>query len=77
MGFFSEFDIAGLVIFVGEVYATANQRKQWVFMTDCSIHESLSKIPSNNLLAISFSALSTGQDSCVPISHNLVGSTVS
>ncbi|KAL8091745.1 hypothetical protein AgCh_034124 [Apium graveolens] len=72
----SEFDIAGLVVFVGEVFETANQRKQWIFMTDCSVHESHSRRPFSNLLAINFCALSTGHDSYVPISHNLVGSTV-
>ncbi|KAL8091353.1 protein BREAST CANCER SUSCEPTIBILITY 2 homolog A-like isoform X1 [Apium graveolens] len=74
----SEFDIAGHVVFVGGVYETANQRKQWVFVTDCSVHESHSRSPVSNLLAINFSALSTGtgHDLHIPISHNLVGSTV-
>lgn len=77
MDIFSEFDIAGLVVFVGEVYETANQRKQWVFVTDGSVHESHSRRIFSNLLAINFCALSTGHDSDVPISRNLVGSTVS
>ncbi|WOH16371.1 hypothetical protein DCAR_0935922 [Daucus carota subsp. sativus] len=72
----SEFDIAGFVIFVGEVHATANQRKQWVFVTDCSVHGSHTNRPSDDLLAISFCAPTSGHDLYLPISHNLVGSTV-
>lgn len=77
MGFFSEFDIAGVVVFVGEVYTTAHKKKQWVFVTDGSIHDSHSKEPSYSLLAISFCSPYIDCESYMPINFNLAGSTVS
>ena len=59
------------------VHATANQIKRWVFMTECSVHESHSKRPSNVLLVIRFWAQTAGHDLYLPISHNLVVSMVS
>ncbi|RVW27383.1 Protein breast cancer susceptibility 2-like B [Vitis vinifera] len=50
----SEFDIAALVVYVGEVYTAAHQKKQWVFVTDGSVSELGSEEASNCLLAISF-----------------------
>ncbi|XP_052172004.1 protein BREAST CANCER SUSCEPTIBILITY 2 homolog B-like isoform X2 [Diospyros lotus] len=72
----SEFDLAALVVYVGDVYSDALQKKQWVFVTDGSISESHSEEPSNSLLAISFWSPHTDCDSYTPINHNLVGSVV-
>ncbi|KAL7248632.1 hypothetical protein ACSBR2_003387 [Camellia fascicularis] len=72
----SEFDIAALVVYVGEVYTDSHQKKQWVFVTDSSISESHSAEPSNSLLAISFSSSYIDCDSFSPINQNLVGSVV-
>ncbi|XP_059668072.1 protein BREAST CANCER SUSCEPTIBILITY 2 homolog B-like [Cornus florida] len=72
----SEFDIAALVVYVGEVYTTAHQKKQWVFVTDGSISELDSEDPTNSLLAISFCSPSVDCDSFVPINYNLAGSMV-
>ncbi|GLT92773.1 hypothetical protein SLE2022_105930 [Rubroshorea leprosula] len=71
----SEFDIAALVVYVGEVYMAAHQKKQWVFVTDDSLFGSQLEDLSNSLLAISFSSPCTN-DSYEPINSNLVGSTV-
>lgn len=73
--FSSEFDIAGLVVFVGEVYTAAHKKKQWVFVTDGSIHDSHSKEPSYSLLAISFCSPYIDCESYIPINFNLAGST--
>ncbi|XP_063940889.1 uncharacterized protein LOC108193394 [Daucus carota subsp. sativus] len=54
------------------VHATANQIKRWVFMTECSVHESHSKRRSKVLLVIRFCAQTAGHDLYLPISHNLV-----
>ncbi|CAK9150441.1 unnamed protein product [Ilex paraguariensis] len=70
----SEFDIAAFVVYVGEMYTAAYQKKQWVFVTDGSISELQSKEPYNSLLAISFCSPSC--DSFAPINFNLAGSTV-
>ena len=75
-GLFSEFDIAALVVYVGEVYTTAHQKKQWVFVTDGSVSELGSEEASNSLLAISFCASSV-DDSFAPVNYNLKGSIVS
>ncbi|XP_034695014.1 protein BREAST CANCER SUSCEPTIBILITY 2 homolog B-like isoform X1 [Vitis riparia] len=71
----SEFDIAALVVYVGEVYTAAHQKKQWVFVTDGSVSELGSEEASNCLLAISFCSPSV-DDSFVPVNSNLEGSTV-
>ncbi|PSS34720.1 Protein BREAST CANCER SUSCEPTIBILITY 2 B like [Actinidia chinensis var. chinensis] len=72
----SEFDIAALVVYVGEVYTDAHQKKQWVFVTDGSISVSHLEEPSNSLLAISFCSPYIDGDSFAPINDNLVGSAV-
>ncbi|XWS60009.1 hypothetical protein CRYUN_Cryun08bG0171400 [Craigia yunnanensis] len=72
----SEFDIAAYVVYVGEVYTAAHQKKQWVFVTDDSISDSLSEGLSDSLLAISFCSPCIDEDSFAPINSNLVGSMV-
>ncbi|KAK2987308.1 hypothetical protein RJ640_000084 [Escallonia rubra] len=71
----SEFDIAAFVIYVGEVYTAAHQKKQWVFVTDGSLTE-LHLEETNPLLAISFCSPCVDCDSVLPINYNLAGSTV-
>ncbi|XP_022159315.1 protein BREAST CANCER SUSCEPTIBILITY 2 homolog B-like isoform X2 [Momordica charantia] len=70
----SEFDVVAMVIHVGEVFTTAHQKKQWIFVADGSIFESHSGL-SNSLLAISFCSPYVGDESFVPMNCNLVGST--
>ncbi|XVE62082.1 hypothetical protein DITRI_Ditri06bG0090800 [Diplodiscus trichospermus] len=72
----SEFDIAAYVVYVGEVYTAANQKKQWVFVTDDSISDLLSEGLSDSLLAISFCSPRMDEDSFAPINSNLVGSII-
>ncbi|XP_012089778.1 protein BREAST CANCER SUSCEPTIBILITY 2 homolog B isoform X2 [Jatropha curcas] len=72
----SEFDIAAYVVYVGEVYTTAQWKKQWVFVTDCSISALWSEELSNSLLAISFCSPYIDDDSFTPINYNLEGSAV-
>ncbi|OVA07838.1 BRCA2 repeat [Macleaya cordata] len=74
----SEFDIAAVVVYVGEAYRSGHQKKQWVFVTDDSMSgsELLSEGSSNCLLAISFCSPSMDYDSFPPINYTLAGSTV-
>ncbi|XP_026440082.1 protein BREAST CANCER SUSCEPTIBILITY 2 homolog B-like [Papaver somniferum] len=74
----SEFDIAAVVVYVGESYTSGHQKKQWVFVTDDSMSgsKSLAEGSSNCLLAISFCSPSMGKDSFASISYTLEGSTV-
>ncbi|KAI8557146.1 hypothetical protein RHMOL_Rhmol05G0312600 [Rhododendron molle] len=72
----SEFDIAALVVSVGEVCSDTHQKKQWVFVTDGSISESQLEQTSSSVLAISFSLPYNDCNSFAPINHNLVGSVV-
>ncbi|CAA2969893.1 BREAST CANCER SUSCEPTIBILITY 2 homolog B-like isoform X1 [Olea europaea subsp. europaea] len=72
----SEFDIAAFVVYVGEVYTEAHQKKQWVFVTDESASELISKESSDTLLAISFYLPYTEWDSFAPINNNVAGSVV-
>ncbi|XP_050213613.1 protein BREAST CANCER SUSCEPTIBILITY 2 homolog B isoform X2 [Mercurialis annua] len=72
----NEFDTAAYVVHVGEVYASAHSKKQWVFVTDSSISTSKSEEISNSLLAISFCSPYVNDDSFTPINCNLVGTTV-
>ncbi|XP_021288995.1 protein BREAST CANCER SUSCEPTIBILITY 2 homolog B isoform X1 [Herrania umbratica] len=72
----SEFDIAVYVVYVGEVYTAAHQKKQWVFVTDDSISNLPSEGLSDSLLAISFCSSCIDKDSFAPINSNLVGSMV-
>lgn len=70
MGSCSEFDVAALVVHVGESYSDpiTTRKKQWVFVTDYSASESL--------LGICFCSY-VQDDSFAPVNSNLVGSTVS
>ncbi|CAN6467440.1 unnamed protein product [Victoria cruziana] len=70
----SEFDIAGVIVYVGELYLSGNHRKQWVFLTDGSISDSRNS--PNSLLAISFSLSTMDAESCAPVHSALTGSTV-
>ncbi|CAI9287354.1 unnamed protein product [Lactuca saligna] len=75
----SEFDVAGLVVYVGEVHKFGDEKRQWVFVTDgttTSISPQHDFSLSDSLLAISFFSPSVDCDSIVPINYNLVGSTV-
>ncbi|PIA59575.1 hypothetical protein AQUCO_00400456v1 [Aquilegia coerulea] len=74
----SEFDIAALVVYVGDVYLSGHHKKQWVFVTDGSIavSELESKDVSNCLLAISICTPTADNDSFAPISSTLAGSTI-
>ncbi|KAF3962282.1 hypothetical protein CMV_013187 [Castanea mollissima] len=72
----SEFDIAVVIVYVGEVFKTPHQKKQWVFVTDSSISESQSEELSNSLLAIRFCSPFIDDDSFAPVNSNLAGSTV-
>ncbi|XP_056170255.1 protein BREAST CANCER SUSCEPTIBILITY 2 homolog B-like isoform X2 [Syzygium oleosum] len=72
----SEFDIAAFVLYVGEVYTTAHQKRQWIFVTDGSKVEMQAGKYDTSLLAISFSFPPIDDDSFVPINYNLAGSTV-
>ncbi|XP_049936244.1 protein BREAST CANCER SUSCEPTIBILITY 2 homolog A-like isoform X2 [Nymphaea colorata] len=70
----SEFDIAGVIVYVGELYLSGNHKKQWVFLTDGSILDCINS--PNSLLAISFSLSITDAESCAPLHSALTGSTV-
>lgn len=61
---------------MGEVFASAQQKKQWIFVADGSISESHSEGISNSLLAISFCSPYADDESFVPMNCNLTGSTV-
>ncbi|XP_060193023.1 protein BREAST CANCER SUSCEPTIBILITY 2 homolog B-like [Lycium barbarum] len=71
-----EFDIAAVVVFVGQLYTEAHQKKQWVFVADGSTATLDSNDGSETLMAISFTSPCIRTDSFAPISSNLVGSTV-
>ncbi|XP_058000163.1 protein BREAST CANCER SUSCEPTIBILITY 2 homolog B isoform X2 [Hevea brasiliensis] len=71
----SEFDTAAYIVHVGEVYTTAQWKKQWVFVTDNSLSTLESEEISNSLLAISFCSPYIDGDSFSPINYNLAGST--
>ncbi|XP_048225875.1 protein BREAST CANCER SUSCEPTIBILITY 2 homolog B isoform X1 [Ricinus communis] len=72
----SEFDTAAYVVYVGEVYTTAQWKKQWVFVIDNSISTLKSEEISNSLLAISFCTPCINDGSFAPINSNLAGTTV-
>ncbi|TMX03981.1 hypothetical protein EJD97_012552 [Solanum chilense] len=71
-----EFDIAAVVVFVGQLYAEAHQTKQWVFVADGSKAMLDSDDELETLMAISFTSPHIGTDSFAPINSNLVESTV-
>ncbi|KAL2557929.1 Protein BREAST CANCER SUSCEPTIBILITY 2-like protein B [Forsythia ovata] len=72
----SEFDIAAFVVYVGEVYTAAHQKKQWVFVTDESTSELYTKESSDTLLAISLFLPYMECDSFAPVNYNVAGSVV-
>ncbi|XP_038906310.1 protein BREAST CANCER SUSCEPTIBILITY 2 homolog B isoform X2 [Benincasa hispida] len=72
----SEFDLVAIVVHVGEVFTTAQQKKQWIFVADGSLSESHSEGISNSLLAISFCSPYADDESFVPMNCNLIGSTI-
>ncbi|KAG0477017.1 hypothetical protein HPP92_013858 [Vanilla planifolia] len=74
----SEFDVAAVIVHVGEVFISGFQRKQWMFVTDgsgCNF-SSLTEDQYNCLLAIRFCLPSFGNDSPSPIGQWLSGTTV-
>ncbi|XP_044974947.1 protein BREAST CANCER SUSCEPTIBILITY 2 homolog A-like isoform X2 [Hordeum vulgare subsp. vulgare] len=73
----SEFDIAGVVLHVGDVYSCSSQKRQWLFLTDGSkfISASQSTEQDDYLLAVSFSCSTVGDDSAF-FSYALSGNTV-
>ncbi|KAM3197159.1 hypothetical protein ACQJBY_072686 [Aegilops geniculata] len=73
----SEFDIAGVVLHVGDVYLCSNQKRQWLFLTDGSkfISASQSTVQDDCLLAVSFSCSSSSDDGAF-FSYALSGNTV-
>ncbi|XP_051223046.1 protein BREAST CANCER SUSCEPTIBILITY 2 homolog B isoform X3 [Lolium perenne] len=73
----SEFDIAGVVLHVGDVYLCSSQKRQWLFLTDGSKFTSAQHSAEQDdcLLAVSFSCRIAGDDS-VFFSHALAGNTV-
>ncbi|XP_027069863.1 protein BREAST CANCER SUSCEPTIBILITY 2 homolog B [Coffea arabica] len=72
----SEFDIAACVVYVGDAYTTDRHKKQWVFVTDGSIHGLHSREPLESLLAIGFCSPFSDGDMLAPVNYNLAGSTV-
>ncbi|KAH7667550.1 Breast cancer type 2 susceptibility protein [Dioscorea alata] len=74
----SEFDIAAVVVHVGEVCLSGRQKKQWVFMTDgsCGSSDSGFEGPYSCLLAVNFCGPILNNDSSSLISHNLSGTVV-
>ncbi|XP_039846384.1 protein BREAST CANCER SUSCEPTIBILITY 2 homolog A-like isoform X5 [Panicum virgatum] len=72
----SEFDIAGVILYVGNMYLCNNQKRQWLFITDGSKFISEQKSEEQDcLLAVSFSSPTTGED-CALFSNTLSGNTV-
>ncbi|XP_062193519.1 protein BREAST CANCER SUSCEPTIBILITY 2 homolog B-like [Phragmites australis] len=72
----SEFDIAGVILYVGNIYLCSNQKRQWLFLTDGSKFISEQKSEERDcLLAVSFSCPTTGEDSAL-FSYALSGSIV-
>ncbi|XP_057808208.1 protein BREAST CANCER SUSCEPTIBILITY 2 homolog B-like [Salvia miltiorrhiza] len=69
----SEFDMAALVVYVGEVYRQGCQQKQWVFVTDGSA--AIEGSP-DVLLAINFCLPYVEFDSSVPMNSSIAGSVV-
>ncbi|KAM0948097.1 putative breast cancer type 2 susceptibility protein [Dioscorea sansibarensis] len=74
----SEFDIAAVVVHVGEVCLSGRQKKQWVFMTDgsCGGSDSEFEGPYSCLLAVNFCGPIFNNDSSSLVSHNLSGTVV-
>ncbi|CAL4978042.1 unnamed protein product [Urochloa decumbens] len=72
----SEFDVAGVILYVGNIYLCSNQKRQWLFLTDGSKFISGEKSEEQDcLLAVSFSSPTTGEDSAL-FSYTFSGNTV-
>ena len=72
----SEFDIAGLILYVGNTYLCSNKKKQWLFLTDGSKFISGQGCEEQDcLLAVSISSAPTDEDSAL-FSYTLSGNTV-
>ncbi|XP_066375141.1 protein BREAST CANCER SUSCEPTIBILITY 2 homolog A-like isoform X3 [Miscanthus floridulus] len=72
----SEFDIAGLILYVGNTYLCSNKKKQWLFLTDGSKFISEQGCEEQDcLLAVSISSAPTDEDSAL-FSYTLSGNTV-
>ncbi|ONK62624.1 uncharacterized protein A4U43_C07F6110 [Asparagus officinalis] len=75
----SEFDIAAVVVHVGEVYISGCQKKQWIFVTDgskCSSEVTFEDL-YDCLLAVSFCSPVNDNDLSGLLSQCLVGTPVS
>lgn len=72
----SEFDFAGLILYVGNTYLCSNKKKQWLFLTDGSKFISGQGCDEQDcLLAVSFSSATTDDDSTL-FSYTLSGNIV-
>ncbi|KAG0381280.1 hypothetical protein BDA96_K000300 [Sorghum bicolor] len=72
----SEFDFAGLILYVGNTYLCGNKKKQWLFLTDGSKFISGQGCEEQDcLLAVSISSAITDEDSAL-FSYTLSGNTV-
>ncbi|KAG6531324.1 hypothetical protein ZIOFF_005129 [Zingiber officinale] len=74
----SEFDIAALILHVGDVCISGRRKKQWVFVSDgCTCNSTLQYQERHDcLLAISFHSLFTGNDLSALFSHHHEGTVV-
>ncbi|MQL76987.1 hypothetical protein Taro_009393 [Colocasia esculenta] len=74
-----EFDIAAVILYVGDVFVTGHQKKQWVFMTDGSQagSELQQEGMCNCLLAVNFCLPVIDKDMSPLVNPTLLGSTVS
>lgn len=70
---YSEFDIAVLVLHVGEPYSYGKRKRQWLFVSDSSVDLDGLCEQSETILAIDFSSPC---DSFIPVDHSLAGFTV-
>lgn len=75
---FSEFDIAAVVVHVGEVYISGCQKKQWIFVADGSKRSSEVTFEDlyDCLLAVSFCSPVNDNDLSGLLSQCLVGTPV-
>ncbi|CAO2181017.1 unnamed protein product [Urochloa humidicola] len=74
--FASEFDVAGVILYVGNIYLCSNQKRQWLFLTDGSKFISGEESEEQDcLLAVSFYSPTTGEDSAL-FSYTFSGNTV-
>lgn len=69
---YSEFDIAVLVLHVGEPYSYGKRKRQWLFVSDSSV-DLEGSCEQSEILAIDFSSPC---DSFIPVDRSLAGFTV-